>query len=340
MKLSIIVPVYNMVEGNKLRYCLDSLINQTIADYEIIAVDDASTDNSYEILKEYESKYPWKFKAIQSFENKKQGGARNIGLELAKGKWVGFVDSDDWVAHDMYEKLIKKAEETGADVVGCDYSITDKQSMEIGKLAPNNTIEQTGELTSEKYKLLVMNPGSMVIKIYLRDVIEENMLRFPENSFYEDNAAAPNWMLCFSHFEKVEEPLYYYYQHGISTVHTVDMKHLEDRLSMAKRMIEEARRYGFYSKYRREYEFNFAKIYYINTLFSYMLNYKHPKTKFLKKLARGIKKEFPEFQNNSYYREAFDEEQRKMAALNIKNSVIFKIYFKSLYAYRKLAKKA
>lgn len=339
MKLSIIVPVYNMAEGNKLRFCLDSLINQTIADYEIIAVDDASTDNSFEILKEYESKYPWKFKALQSFENKKQGGARNMGLELAKGKWIGFVDSDDWVAKDMYEKLINKAEETGADVVGCDYSITDKQSMDIGKVTPNNTPEQTGELGPNEYRLLVMNPGSMVIKIYLRDVIEENRLRFPEESFYEDNAASPNWMLCFSHFEKVEEPLYYYYQHGVSTVHTVDKKHLEDRLKMAKRMIEDARRYGFYKTYRREYEFNFAKIYYMNTLFSYMLSYKHPKTKFLKKLAKGMKEEFPEFQNNSYYKAAFDEEQKKLAAMNMKNSTFFKIYFKALYTYRKLAKK-
>ena len=57
-KLSIVVPVYNMAADNKLRFCLDSLVNQTIADYEIIAVDDASTDESFQILKEYESKYP------------------------------------------------------------------------------------------------------------------------------------------------------------------------------------------------------------------------------------------------------------------------------------------
>ena len=81
MKLSIVVPVHNMASGNKLRYCLDSLVNQTISDYEIIAVDDASTDESMEILKEYEAKYPWKFKAIQCYENRKQGGARNIGIE-------------------------------------------------------------------------------------------------------------------------------------------------------------------------------------------------------------------------------------------------------------------
>ena len=67
MKLSIIVPVYNMAADNKLRFCLDSLVHQTIADYEIIAVDDASTDESLEILREYESNYPWKFKVVQSY---------------------------------------------------------------------------------------------------------------------------------------------------------------------------------------------------------------------------------------------------------------------------------
>ena len=182
-KLSIVVPVYNMAADNKLRFCLDSLVNQTIADYEIIAVDDASTDESFQILKEYESKYPWKFKAVQSFENKKQGGARNKGIELANSTWIGFVDSDDWVALDMYEKLIKKAERTGADVVGCDYCMTTQQSMRVGKLMPNNTMDQTGILDCEKYRKLVMNPGSMVIKVYQKSVIDKNHLRFPEKRF-------------------------------------------------------------------------------------------------------------------------------------------------------------
>ena len=95
MRLSIIVPVHNMAADNKLRFCLDSLVNQTIADYEIIAVDDASTDESFEILKEYESRYPWKFKAVQSYENRKQGGARNIGLDNCTGDYVLFIDADD-----------------------------------------------------------------------------------------------------------------------------------------------------------------------------------------------------------------------------------------------------
>ena len=93
MKLSIIVPVYNMASDGKLNYCLDSLAAQTISDYEVITVDDASTDESFSILLEYEKKYPGKFKAVHSEVNKRQGGAKNIGLSLAKGEWIGFIES-------------------------------------------------------------------------------------------------------------------------------------------------------------------------------------------------------------------------------------------------------
>lgn len=339
MKLSIVVPVYNMAGGNKLKYCLDSLVNQTISDYEIIAVDDASTDNSLAILHEYESNYPWKFKVIQSYENVKQGGARNKGIDAAKGMWIGFVDSDDWIAPDMYEKLLSKAEQTGADVVGCDYCMTDTQSMKVGKLMPNNTLEQTGVLDREKYKLLVMNPGSMVIKVYRKSVIDAHHLRFPERTFYEDNCASPIWMLHFAHFEKVEEPLYYYYQHNLSTVHAITREKCEARLSMGKMLIEEARKYGFYKKYKLEFEFAFSKLYYMNTLFTYMLGMKHPRLDFLRQIADGIKQEFPDFQDNIYYQKEFDAEQKKLAAMHLKSPFRFLVYFKLLSFYRNITGK-
>ena len=334
MKLSIVVPVYNMAEGNKLRFCLDSLVNQTIADYEIIAVDDASTDGSIKILREYESNYPWKFKVIQLYENIKQGGARNRGIDVAKGQWIGFVDSDDWIAPDMYEKLINKAEQTGADVAGCDYSLTDVQSMKIGKVMPNNTMEQTGVLDHNKYKLLVMNPGSMVIKVYLKEVIDAHQLNFPENTFYEDNCASPIWLLHFSHFEKVEEPLYYYYQHDMSTVHEISFEKCKARMLMGKKLIEEARRRGFYKAYRLELEFAFSKLYYMNTLFTYMLGIKKPQISFLRELAEGMKQEFPGFEDNLYYQKEFDEEQKRLAAMHMKSPLKFMVYFKLLYFYR------
>jgi glycosyltransferase involved in cell wall biosynthesis len=334
MQLSIVVPVYNMAAGNKLKFCLDSLINQTISDYEIIAVDDSSTDNSLEILREYEAKYPDKFIAVHSKENLRQGGARNKGIDIARGKWIGFIDSDDWIAPDMYEKLIGKATKTGADVVGCDYCLVDKQTRKVGKIEPNNTADQTGVLDASKYKKLVMNPGSMVIKVYLKSVIDENNLRFPEKTFYEDNCASPIWLLCFKHFERVDEPLYYYYQHAASTVHGISLNKCEDRLNMGELLISEAKSRGFFESYRDEFEFSFTKLYYVNTLFSYMLGIKKPEVKFLKKMAHGIKREFPNFMDNPYYKEEYDNEQKRMAAMNIKSSLIFMLYFKLLYFYR------
>ena len=108
MKLSIIVPVYNMAGDGKLEYCLNSLLSQEMEDYEIIAVDDKSTDSSLEILQEYARKYPDKLKVIASPENKRQGGAKNLGLEQATGEWLGFIDSDDWVTRDMFPKLLQR----------------------------------------------------------------------------------------------------------------------------------------------------------------------------------------------------------------------------------------
>ena len=143
MKLSVIVPVYNMAAEGRLQFCLDSLVNQTISDYEILAVDDASTDQSPEILREYAEKYPGKLRVLTHQVNRRQGGAKNTGLKAAAGEWVGFIDSDDWVTPDYYEKLLRRAEETGADMVGCDYSLVDSHTFEVGRVVRNNSSEQT-----------------------------------------------------------------------------------------------------------------------------------------------------------------------------------------------------
>ena len=86
-------------------------------------MDDVSTDGSYQILKQYEERHPEKIRVLQTKENGRQGAARNLGIRYAKGEWLGFFDSDDFAASDMYEKLLRKAEETGADVTGCQYQI-------------------------------------------------------------------------------------------------------------------------------------------------------------------------------------------------------------------------
>lgn len=339
MKLSIIVPVYNMAGGGKLQYCLDSLVGQTIADYEIIAVDDCSTDTSMEILSEYAQKYPQKFHAVHSPVNKKQGGAKNIGMDMAKGEWIGFIDSDDWVTKDFYERLIQKGEETGADMVGCDYHLTSRHDMTIGQVVHNNKKEQTGILNEEKYKSLILDGGSLVVKVYRREIVIDHPGRFPEGIFYEDNALGNSWMLRAKHFEYIQEPLYYYYQHDSSTVHTFTRKRCEDRMEAGRIMLAEAERYSYLDKYRAEIEFSFTQLFYVNTLFTYMQAVRPVSYGFVKKLGDEMRKNFPQFRQNPYYLERVHEEEKKLINMQMKSTLCFMCYYRLLWTYRNWKKR-
>lgn len=338
MKLSIIVPVYNMAADGKLEYCLNSLVNQTIDDYEIIAVDDCSTDNSFAVLKEYEARYPEKLLAIHSDVNKHQGGAKNIGLKLASGEWIGFIDSDDWITPDMYERLIRRAEETGADLAGCDYSLTGEHSMKIGRIVHNNKPSQSGILDKEKRKSLILDGGSLVVKIFRRSMIIEHALWFPEDIFYEDNALGNSYLLLAEHFEYIEEPLYYYYQHDTSTVHTISPKRCEDRMEAGRLMLQEAQRHHYMEDYRQELEYSFTLLFYINTLFTYMAGVKPVKYRFVKAMGEEMKRTFPEFQKNPYYQERTHAEEKKLIRMQQKSTLCFMLYYQLLWAYRRWKK--
>ena len=116
-KVSIIVPVYKVEKY--LRKCIDSIINQTLKDIEIILVDDGSPDNCGKICDEYAAK-DTRIKVIHK-ENGGLSSARNAGMEVAEGEYIGFVDSDDWIESDMYMTLWQKAKDINADLVNSDY---------------------------------------------------------------------------------------------------------------------------------------------------------------------------------------------------------------------------
>lgn len=336
MKLSIIVPVYNMVGEGKLQYCLDSLVNQTMTDYEILAVDDKSTDHSLQVLREYEKRYPDKVKVIASPENKRQGGAKNLGLDAACGEWLGFIDSDDWITPDMFPKLLQKARETGADVVGCDYTITDQIGKEEGFREFNNFADQTGILGDEQYRRLILEPGSMVIKIYKRALFEDNHIRFPEKMFYEDNAIGVLPLLYAKRFERVEESMYFYYQHQASTVHTINMERLGDRVKAMKLYLEECKSRGFYEKYKEEIDYKVFELGYRNTLFSYMQTAGKVQYSYLVEMKEFLEQYVPDVEQNVYYAKYMDAENKKLIPMHLKNPLVFLIYYKLLQTYRRL----
>ena len=342
MKLSVIVPVYNTAPEDRLKHCLESLEAQTLADMEVIVVDDASTDDSPAVIKEFEERLskerPGFFKAVYCKENHKQGGARNRGMKIASGDWIGFIDGDDFASPDMYEKLLSKGEKTGADVVGCDYTITDRYDYKPGQNVTVNTDAQTGVLDDEKHKSLIVRSGSCVTKIYRKSLIDENGLSFPEGIFYEDNCAGPLWTVYFKHFEYVREPLYHYLTVGTSTTHHVDIVKCRDRVKAGEIFLEECRRRGITDRFPDEVEFHFTECAYANTLFSYMYSGQSRKPAYTQSLKKMILKEYPEFRKNIYVKKFISEENRNFIDLQMKNNLLFFIKYVLLFKYRDIKK--
>ena len=201
MKLSIIVPVYKVEEY--LGECVDSLLSQTIDDYEIILVDDGSPDNSGKIADEYAAANPDMIRVLH-IDNGGQGRARNFALDIAKGDFVGFVDSDDWVTHDMYETMYTRAAETGAAVVVCDFMerfADGRESMLPASLQDN----------------WLGSAGSSCNKIFRRSLV--GALRFPVGLWYEDFYFSAVMLLRSKHTEFIAEPLYIYRRGQESTMH-------------------------------------------------------------------------------------------------------------------------
>ena len=164
--ISVIVPVYKVEPY--LRQCIDSIINQTCRDLEIILVDDASPDQCGAICDEYAAKDS-RIRVFHLPENKGLSAARNIGLDNAKGDYIGFVDSDDWIEPDMYEVLLKQVSE--ADIVEC-------------RTANKNQIYNTKEALKA---LLKGNINDVVWdKLYRAEMLKD--IRFPEGRNFEDVA--------------------------------------------------------------------------------------------------------------------------------------------------------
>ena len=115
IKVSIIIPVYN--NSKYLRDCLNSVLKQTLDNIEIIAIDDYSTDDSFDMLQEYQNKYPEKLRIIRNNKNMGVGYTRNLGISMSTGKYIGFVDGDDYINPRMYEDMYNNGEYNNADIV-------------------------------------------------------------------------------------------------------------------------------------------------------------------------------------------------------------------------------
>lgn len=221
-KISIIVPVYNTEKF--LEKCLNSLINQTLKDIEIICINDGSTDNSLQILKKFANKD----KRIQIINQTNSGPsiARNIGIKKAKGEYIGFVDSDDWVDSNFFEQLYVKVKKNNADigVAGIKRVRSYKWKYHI-KLDKEKVINEI----NEKFQICdVPDKCYPVNKIYKLAELQKLNINFEPNVYFEDRLFTAQVLINLKTLVTVPNTYYNYWTNPNSIVKTKSKKKSED----------------------------------------------------------------------------------------------------------------
>ena len=229
IKVSIIIPVYNVEKY--LRQCLDSIINQTFKNFECICINDNSTDKSYSILEEYANKDN-RFVIVNLSENKGQGNARNQGLKIAKGTYITFVDSDDWVTKDYLEKLYNATEKYNSDFVSAKFYLFDNTTnkTEINYREPKISFD-TIVVTKNDRKKILKNINYLQTSTVCANMFKREFLLSKDMSFkmikFEDTLFMWEAIIKATNFIFIKDMVYFYRtnrKNSTMTSFTVDDK--------------------------------------------------------------------------------------------------------------------
>jgi len=309
-KVSIIVPFYNVEQY--IEKCLKSLVNQTLQDIEIILVNDGSKDGSKEIAVQYTEKYPSKIVYLE----KTNGGlsdARNYGMKHTTGEYIAFLDSDDYVELNTYEKLYNKAIETGADMVECDFywEYPDKKIHDKNANYKNE---------SDRYanaRVVAWN------KLYKRDVLLNSNIEFPKSLRYEDVEFFYKMLPQLNKIELINEPLIHYIQRENSITY-VQNERTSEIFTILDNVIEYYKQNGLYEKYSAELEYMYTRILLGSSLKRIVkIPNKTVKKELLKKTINTVYEKFPNWKKNKILKES---KGTKALYLKSMNRFTFEIY--------------
>lgn len=232
VKVSLIVPVYNTAKY--LRKCIDSILNQTLKEIEVIIINDGSKDNSEDIIKSYKDERITYIKK----RNEGIGKTRNLGIDKAKGEFIAFVDSDDYLSANFCEVLYNKANTSGCDLVICDYYKDMGSLSEIKFPSFEDTSLQNTPTIINNINLGPCN------KMYNRKLLIDNKIKFEENLKYEDAPFVVNALLKAKKIGKVDECLTYYVVHENSET-TIRDSRIFDILKITDIVINDMKKYPY-----------------------------------------------------------------------------------------------
>lgn len=310
VKVSVIVPVYN--KEKEIEKCLDSILNQTLNEIEIIVVNDGSTDRSLELIKKYEKKYSSKIKVI-NHENHGIGYTRNKGIEKSTGEFISFVDSDDFIEKEMLCEYYNFCKEHNLDILTGYYFKVTGNKKEIFK----NPYFKICNIKSNTNIINLIDYGPCN-KIFNTKIIKENKIKFDENSKYEDMPFVSTTISKANKIGHIGKAYYNYYIREGSETTTVD-KRVFDIFNILQIVNEN------YKTLKNSQELEYLNVDKITT---YMLQQSYQKDRnisrdFIKKGYAVLNNQFPNWRKNKYYKNTL-----LIKRIIKNNKIILKLYTK------------
>ena len=249
--LSIVVPVFNT--GEYLERCLNSLTNQSLKDIEIIIINDGSTDNSHQIIENYLTNENIKYFPLN--QNNGLGYARNIGLKQARGNYITFVDSDDWVDLDLYKTMCTAINKDKTDIAICgvknEWGNYKCATVRYKYMYPNiiDSIQALSLLSKSSN-----NNYFISAVVWKRNLIVENKLTFLDNSYWEDDIFSFKCLCVAKRITLVPDVYYHYYHRDNSITKTISKKHIDDFLCAFLTLKQNLIAMGAFNKVSSQYQ--------------------------------------------------------------------------------------
>jgi len=284
--LTVIVPVYNMEKY--LEKTLDSLVNQTFKPLKILVCNDGSTDSSVSIVEKYQEKYPNVF--LISQENGGIASCRNFAIKHLDTEYFGFLDSDDYVELDMFEKMYHKITENNSDICVCDFY----------KVWPDKQIIVEDGLYSNEKEMIKNLYSTLWNKIYRSDLLNKYDLSFLTGYRYEDSYFLYTLAANSLKIARVNEALVYYIQRNASITHNNNEK-VRDMIYVFKGIRSYYQDHQLESKFQADLEFIFIKFFLGNNfLRACQINDSEKRNEILKLAWDFLNESYPNFKKNPY----------------------------------------
>lgn len=306
IKVSVILPVYGVADY--IVKCTESLLAQTLQEIEFLFVDDRGPDNSIELLKQTIKGHPREkqFRILTPEHNLGAGMARNFAIPEAKGEYIAFVDSDDWIEPDMFERMYNRAKEQGGtDLCMCQAS-KDYLDSTPSQVLTNPYVEE-GEFTHEKRAFFLTHYVSYFWTfIYRRELVEKRTIRYPEDRSADDSFFLACALMTAKSIARVDAPFYHYLIRPGSVCTTKDSVKYKKRLTVFSKLMAYAKEQGVYEEFQPEVDFLYIKKGYVSTLVNYVVNALEPKKEVFEEVYQMLLTEVPDYKQNAYV-------QKKMA---------------------------